>query len=315
MANYAQALGIHNKWAPIVFAVLYFLLMIWYLIQAIRRHRSVYGGLVVFSALRVVAYSLRAAMANNNKDATSKGIGITYAVLYNVGFFSILLSAYNLLRDRDRLARLNRVEQNVASTYHRSRIIHILFHLLIFVAIILGTVGIVYALGNYGHNHLGNGLNSASTYIFLAVMLGLAILTLLLLKLERSVRRDSAPAVGSAHHHLILILVALLLLLRTLFYAGTVHSRMSGTTVGTGGQANEKLWYPLAALAELLVAMLFLVPGLVPLRSLLSNHRAGEQMNAGYPEKNGYAGQTGGGVQPTGGGAAYNNRDSMQTAV
>lgn len=48
--NYRDVLGIHNKWAPILFAVLYFFLFIYYVAQAIRRHAAIYGGLAFFSA-------------------------------------------------------------------------------------------------------------------------------------------------------------------------------------------------------------------------------------------------------------------------
>ncbi|KAG8863272.1 hypothetical protein FRB96_008763 [Tulasnella sp. 330] len=322
--NYAQALGIHNKWAPILFAVLYFFLMIWYIIQIFRRHRSVYSGLAFFSAVRVVAYSLRAAMANNSKDAVNKNMAIAYEVLYSVGFFSILLSAYNLMHSRDRLAKFQQTGKKASNMFHRSRIMH----LLLFIAVVLGTVGIVYALGNFGHNGLGNGLNSASTYIFLVVMVIIAVLTVLLIMLERSLRTNNSPAIGANHHHLILIIIGVLLLLRTLFYAATVHNRLNGSTPAQGAQGNEKLWYPLVALTELLVALLFLTPGLVPLRSLLHGRGNGEHIddvdNTGaYPEKNGKAHHYG--AQQTGvpaadhtgpmAGNAYNNRDSMQTAV
>jgi len=273
MTNYDPILGITNKWAPIVFAVLYFFIFIYYISQAIRRHASIYSGLAFFSLLRIVAFSLRAAMANNSKAASNEGIAIAYAVLYTVGFFSILLSAYRLLHDRERLARMNRIGGRITSALHRGHLVH----LLLFLAVVLGTVGLVYALGTWGHTALGNSLNSASTYIFLAVAVIIAILTFLLIRLERKLRGTngaSAPAVGANHHHLILALIAALLLLRTLYYGVTVHKRLTGQTTGlTNKQSNEHFWYPLAALAELLAAMLFLVPGLVPLRSLLHRHR------------------------------------------
>jgi multidrug transporter EmrE-like cation transporter len=39
-------------------------------------------------------------MVFSSRAAHSRNIGIAYAVLYNVGFFSLLLSAYNLLHNR-----------------------------------------------------------------------------------------------------------------------------------------------------------------------------------------------------------------------
>ncbi|KAJ6509133.1 hypothetical protein DFH09DRAFT_1374808 [Mycena vulgaris] len=251
--NYASILGIQNKWAPILFAVIYFLVMLWYLVQAVRRHAWVYGGLAFFSALRVISFSLRAAMANNHRnDAFNRKIAIAYEIIYNVGFFSVLLSAYRLLHDRRRLAKINQARDRGSSFlhrmmggFHKARIIE----LLLLVAVILGAIGIADALGaNAGRINLGNRLNDASTYIFLA----------------RSVRGTGTAApspIGASHHHLILLGITALLLLRMLFYASTVHQRATGqqtptsqaaSTIKRNAQGNEHLWYPLAALAELL---------------------------------------------------------------
>jgi len=294
MTNYSQALGIHNKWAPIVFAVIYFFIFLYYVTQAIRRHAIIYGALAFFSLLRIISFSLRAAMANSPNDASNKGIAIAYEVLYSVGFFSILFSVYRLLQDRERLAKINRIGNRVTSALHKGRLVHFL----LFLAVVLGVVGIVLAMGTYGHNGVGNSLNKASTYIFLAVSLIILLLTLFVIHLERKFRGTSAhtgqSAIGQSHHHLILTIVALLLVLRTIYYTVTVHQRLRGnstsvSSLSTGKQSNEKLWYPLAALAELLAALAFLVPGLVPLRSMVRNHRAAQG------EKAGYAGQAGNG--------------------
>ncbi|KAJ7487987.1 hypothetical protein FB451DRAFT_1553544 [Mycena latifolia] len=287
--NYAAILGIQNKWAPIVFAVIYFLVMLWYLAQAVRRHAWVYGSLAFFSALRVISFSLRAAMANNHRnDAFNRKMAIAYEVLYNVGFFSILLSAHRLLNDRRRLARINQARAKGKSffgAFHKGRFIE----LLLLLCVILGAVGVSYALGtNAGRTRLGNRLNDASTYIFLAVTVILVLLTFIGIRLERSLLRGTTtttapPApIGTGHHLIILLGIATLLLLRMLFYAATVHQRATGqptpasqasSSVQQTAQGNEHLWYPLAALAELLVVLFFLTPGLVPLRSMLARHR------------------------------------------
>ncbi|KAJ6543974.1 hypothetical protein B0H19DRAFT_1238549 [Mycena capillaripes] len=288
--NYAAILGIKNKWAPIVFAVIYFLVMLWYLLQAARRHQLVYVALAFFSALRVVSFSLRAVMANNHhNDAFNRQMAIAYEVLYNVGFFSLLLSAYRLLNDRRRMSKISQASQKGRSFLHRSAgACHKgrLVELLLLLSIILGAVGIAYSLGtDTGRTRLGYRLNDAATYIFLAVTLILALLTILGIHLERSLLRGpTAPPkpIGSTQHLLILFLIAVLLLLRVLFFAATVHQRANGqptpasaaaSSIKSTAQGNEHLWYPLAALAELLVVLFFLAPGLVPLRSMLTRHR------------------------------------------
>ncbi|KAJ7254231.1 hypothetical protein C8J57DRAFT_1473646 [Mycena rebaudengoi] len=287
--NYASILGIQNTWAPIVFAVIYFLLLLWYTAQAVRRHAWVYGALAFFSLLRVISYSLRAVMAGNHRNsAFNRKMAIAYEILYNVGFFSILLSAYRLLHSRRRLAEINQARERGRSVLHRvlgglhkGRIIEFLLLL----AVILGAVGIGEALSsNARHVGQGNMLNDASTYIFLVVTIFIALLTLLVIRLERLLIHNAPSSTGTSYrgsHHLILSAIATLLLLRMLFHAATVHQRATNgqntISQATDGikhtaQGNEHLWYPLSPLPELLAALLFLAPGLVPLRSLLRAH-------------------------------------------
>ncbi|KAJ7776303.1 hypothetical protein B0H16DRAFT_1302477 [Mycena metata] len=308
--NYAQIIGIQNKWAPIVFAVIYFLVMVWYAVQAVRRHGWVYGFLAFFSALRVVSFSLRAVMANNHHNAAfNRQMAIAYEVLYNVGFFSILLSAHRLLNDRRRLAKIDRGRNRLhrsMSRFHKARFIE----LLLLTSVVLGAIGVAFALGtNTGRTDVGNKLGQASTYIFLASTVFIALLTFLGIHIERArTAGGGASALSGAtnHHHLILLLITALLLLRILFYAATIHQRATGqptpasqasSSIKQTAQGNEHLWYPLAALAELLTVLLFLTPALVPIRSLVNRHRR----DAGYPNEKG----------PTG--AGYNTGDTAAT--
>ncbi|KAJ7027142.1 hypothetical protein C8F04DRAFT_1123212 [Mycena alexandri] len=330
--NYAQIIGIHNKWAPIVFAVIYALVMVWYSVQAIRRHGWVYGFLALFSALRVVSFSLRAAMANNHHNAAfNRQMAIAYEVLYNIGFFSILLSAHRLLNDRRRLAKIDRAGSRLhqsMSRFHKGRFIE----LLLLTSVILGAIGVAFALGtNTGRTDVGNKLGQASTYIFLATTVFIVLLTFLGIHIERALRRKSTGAStggGSAlsgatnHHHLILLIIAALLLLRILFYAATIHQRATGqptpasqaaSSIKQTAQGNEHLWYPLAALAELLAVLFFLTPALVPVRSLVNRHRRGQA----YPNEKGPTG-TGyntGDTAATGGLGAADNAHNGLSAV
>jgi len=326
--NYAQILGIQNKWAPILFAALYGLLMIWYIVQAARRHAWVYGGLAFFSALRVVSFSLRAAMANNHhNDAFNGRMAIAYEVLYNIGYFSILLSAHRMLHDRRWMAKINNARSKGRSTlpyrimggFHKGRFME----LLLLAAIILGAIGVAYALGtNTGRTKVGNSLNDASTYILLAATVLILLGTLLVLHVELPLRSGPQPSVGLSEH-VVLITISVLLLLRMLYYAATVHQRATGgptpasaasSMVKQTAQTNEHLWYPLAALAELLVVLLFLTPKLVPLRSKVMRHRRDHANNVNN-EKNTNttgAGYTAGDNAATGGlGAAGHAHDGV----
>ncbi|KAJ7174773.1 hypothetical protein C8R46DRAFT_93707 [Mycena filopes] len=326
--NYAQIIGIQSKWAPILFAVIYFLVMIWYSVQAVRRHGWVFGFLAFFSLLRVISFSLRAAIASNHHNAAfNRNMVIAYEIIYNIGFFSILLSAHRLLNDRRRLAKIDRGQSRLHRSMgrvHKGRFIE----LLLLTSVILGIIGVAFALGSKaGRTATGGKLTQASTYIFLVVTVFILLLTFLGIHIERALRKkithagngSAAPGAGTApahsalngaknYHHLILLLISLLLLLRILFYAATIHQRATGQATTTqrakAALANEHLWYPLAALAELLVVLLFLTPALVPVRALVNRHRRNVNAN-GHPNEKTGAGYNAGDTAATGGLGAH----------
>lgn len=117
-------------------------------------------------------------------------MAIAYEIIYNVGFFSLLLSAHRLLNDRRRLSKITQASEKGSSFIHRSmggchkgRFVE----LLLLLSVILGIVGIAYSLGvDTSRTTLGNKLTQASTYILLAVTVVLLLGTFLLVHLERT---------------------------------------------------------------------------------------------------------------------------------
>lgn len=310
VTNYAQEFGITNKWAPILFAVLYFFTFCWYTFQFVRRRSSIYGALALFSIFRLIAFSLRAALANKTHDQTNRGIAIAYEIFYNLGFFSILLSAYNLMHNRRRVVNTERGLHRIANIFHRGGV----FHFLLFLAVLLGLVGIILSLR--GPNfQAGRSLNQTSIYIFLAATVIMALLAIIVIHLERGFRTgtgtNTTTGAGTAGgvdstgtgmisrplQWAIMALLATLLLLRTLFFAVSAHRRKNGQE---GAQSNEHLWFPLAALTELLVVLAFLVPGLVPHRSIMGHHGGLNEKHAGADSVRGIRGST---DQPAGRGS------------
>jgi hypothetical protein len=68
-------------------------------------------------------------------------------------------------------------------------------------------------------------------------------------------------SLGVRHGNHILLVVSLLLLLREIFATTTVTNATK--------QENEHFWYPLISLPEILVVLLYTIPGLVPRRDEL----------------------------------------------
>jgi hypothetical protein len=117
----------------------------------------------------------------------------------------------------------------------------------------------------------GRALREAGVILFLAVMVALLVQTFMLVVAHISAR-DALPTdgrVGDRHGILFLLAIVLLLLEREVFSTATLWV--------TRAAVNEKLWYPLVALPELLAVLLFAVPGLVPSRRRLRDAQATDE--------------------------------------
>lgn len=126
-------------------------------------------------------------MAYNHQNAAFNGaMAIAYEVIYNIGFFSVLLSAHRLLSDRRRLAKVDKGRSRLHSSlshFHNGRFIE----LLLLASIVIGCVGVAFALGtDEGRTEVGNKLGEASTYIFLATTVFIVIGIFLVIHIERA---------------------------------------------------------------------------------------------------------------------------------
>ncbi|GBE80078.1 hypothetical protein BKA93DRAFT_824712 [Sparassis latifolia] len=274
MVNYAQLEGIHSLTAAIIFAIIYVPLLAFYLFKSVRRPTYVHLVLSFFCLVRIVAFSLRAALAGSTSAGSNLNLYIAAQILYNVGFFGVLYSSYTLVLDRELLADTDGVlayaPGPVRLVVRISRDRH-LIRIILLVAIVLGIVGATKISSGSSAATINSGetLRSSSIYIFISVASLLAFQTIVLaisdIKSPRYAAGDSGygfqASFGAKYGVFVLLIVSILLLLREAFFAATAHNLSQ--------QNNEHLWYPLAALSELLAVMLIGVPGLVPARSEL----------------------------------------------
>lgn len=117
--NYAHATGIHSVAAASIFAVLYAFLLPFYILKAFRNPLYVLIILSLFCAsklvgrlvleiretdrsylVRVTAFVIRAVLAGSEAAGEDIGLLIGETIVYSVGFFGLLYSAYNLVLDR-----------------------------------------------------------------------------------------------------------------------------------------------------------------------------------------------------------------------
>lgn len=118
--NYAHIAGIKSVAAAAIFAALYAVLLPYYIWRAIRNPLYVLILLSLFCAskpvkhlfhqrayetdcsplVRVTAFILRAVLAGSDSAGQDVGLLIGETIVYSVGFFGLLYSAYNLVLDR-----------------------------------------------------------------------------------------------------------------------------------------------------------------------------------------------------------------------
>ncbi|KAF8844809.1 hypothetical protein BDN67DRAFT_962245 [Paxillus ammoniavirescens] len=256
--NYAAAFGIHSLAAAVIFALVYFPLFGFFIFKAIARPTYVFIMLSFFCAVRITAFILRALLAHVPADGQNLDMLIAYEVIYNTGFFGLLYSAYTLVADRVAFAR--NPPNGPISRLLRMRF---LFRMALAAAVAIGITGAIDAgLGTTTSTiNTGNTLRKVAIYIFLVCAALVLLQTIFLARAELSDGgyRGSGEHTASKYGTYVLLIISLLLVVREAFFAATADKSTQ--------QNNEAIWYPLAALTELVAVILFVTPNLVPARS------------------------------------------------
>lgn len=281
--NYSQIGGIHSVAAAVIFAIIYFPLLIYNIIRSVKRPTYVLIVLALFCAIRVTAFSVRAALAGSSDAAENENLFIAEQVLYLAGFFGVLYSAYTLVLDREQLTGEQEFPGPISAVMRISGNRH-LIRLTLTVAIALGITGAIrMTSGDASKMATGETMRRVSTYIFLVVTILLALRTMFLALEQSGVSFDDSiemgkrgrptahSAFGARHGVFVLLGIAILLLLREAFQTATTGSK---STSMQEKAYNEALFYPLSALPEFLAVVLFAVPGLVPSRKELQEYSA-----------------------------------------
>jgi len=258
--NYAQQVGIKSVPAAVLFAFAYipfFALNAWKLKKG--------GGyvllvLTLFCALRIVAFSLRAALASIPADGESLSLLVAQETVYSAGFFGLVYSAYSIVIDRQKVNGVYTARSVVARITGNLQVAR----LALVAAVTLGIVaGVEQGItGNPAKQSLGNGLKIVSTIIFLVIALFLLVQTFIGLKNEDGVKEpEKGYHGGFGHNHgmLLLLFIALLIAIKESFFTVTLGDMSL--------QDNEALFYPFSAATELVAVMIFAVPGLTPTRA------------------------------------------------
>ncbi|KAF9648708.1 hypothetical protein BDM02DRAFT_3143842 [Thelephora ganbajun] len=267
--NYAKALLINSFSLALVFACIYLPLLGVFVFKAVRNPTYVLWITAFFCQVRVVSFAMRAALAKSATAGQNFDLVLSQQIIYGVGFFGILYSAYIMVLDREFI-------KGTAGHSPLSRITgnRHLIRLALVAAVSLSITGAVMANTGTKQNtiDLGKQLRTASVVIFLVVAAFLVIH--IMFSISTEMRNTSGEKVQNslAPYGLhILLLAGLFLLVREIFFVATNNK----TT-----QYKERLFYPFAACTELAAVLLFLSPGLIPLkRELAEASRVGSYVS------------------------------------
>ncbi|KAK6996460.1 hypothetical protein R3P38DRAFT_1962145 [Favolaschia claudopus] len=261
--NYAAAFGIHSVAAAGVFSALYCILGVWFVRQSFKNTTYVYIVLTLFCLMRIPGFIIRAVMANSAAAGSNLQLFIADQVLFGVGFFALLYSAYTLVLDRDVLAGGKRGgfwSLNLMRNSH-------LFRIILMAGVAVGIVGTVDSTSSDASQvSTGHTLRQAGTGIFLVLTVVQAGQSILFFRDTPQI----SNAWGDRHGRYLICFLSLLMLIREIFLTATINN--------SSQQNNERLWYPLVALPEFLAVLCYSVSGLVPPRAALkeAENRDGE---------------------------------------
>ncbi|GJE94630.1 hypothetical protein PsYK624_108010 [Phanerochaete sordida] len=262
--NYAREEGIAHSELPaaIVFAGLYVLLLSVFAVLIFKRPAFAWRFLTVFSVVRATAFTLRSVLAGSATAGTNLNLFVAESVIYGVGFFGLLYSAYTLVLDRDDMVNSGKEKRQLPgplALFSKVARTRILVRALLMGAVVLGIVaGVKQGDSDSSSQATGNSLRKVSIVIFLVVSCMLLFVTLLLAADEHrsGALYEVAPTLGRRYGVFMLFAIAALCIVREAFLVATLGN--------TQKQNQASLFYPLAATPELIAALLFLVPGLVP---------------------------------------------------
>ncbi|KAJ7647773.1 hypothetical protein FB45DRAFT_1052194 [Roridomyces roridus] len=273
--DYAALFGIRSIAAASIFAGLYAPLCVWFIWSAVKNSNGgsyVYGVLGFFCLIRLVAFIIRALLAGMPSLGENLALFTADEVLFGVGFFALLYSAYTLVLDREIISGTPQSSSLLSQLVRHRR----LFRIALLLGVILGIIGIQDILN--GSPKVGRNLREASTIIFLVLTV---LQTCLALKLvlasdskpeelelagEAGLTADktpSKPAVGDRYAMYLILLISLCLLVRQSFLTATLNNASE--------EGDERLWFPLVAAPEYLAVLCYSAPGLVPSKKAIED--------------------------------------------
>jgi len=253
--DYASYVGIDSVAFAALFAAIYVPLAAFFIFRTIRNPVLPLFMMVFFCILRITGFGMRAYIASSASASQDKTLVIVESIVYGVGFLGVLNSVYHLQIDRQEASGRN--NQNVP--FHRISGNGHIVHLVLVGAVVLSIIGTI-DINSTSTSSVSHGktFRIAGAIIF-AVVTGVLVLRCAL-HLREGASFDGQykrqESIGERHGNHILLLISLVFLVRELYLVITVNN--------ASAQRNEKLFYVLEAVPELIGICLLATPGLIP---------------------------------------------------
>jgi len=255
--NYAKAILIESFPAALAFTGIYIPLLAIFTFKAMKNPTYVLWVTAFFCNVRFISFAMRAALAKNDAAGENFDLVLAQQIIYGIGFFGVLYSAYTMVLDRE-------VIKGTSGSWALSRLTgnRFLIRLALLAAVALSITGAVQAGTGTKQStiDLGKRLKVIAVIIFLVVSALLVIHILFSMAAEKRISDEKDHSSLAPYGLHLLLLIALILLVREVFLAATTNKIT---------QYKEKLFYPFAAGTELVAVLFFLVPGLLPLKTEL----------------------------------------------
>ncbi|KAF7366889.1 hypothetical protein MSAN_00947600 [Mycena sanguinolenta] len=246
--DYATAFGYKSIPAAVVFAIVYLPLVLWFIRQSIRNTTYIYISLTVFCLSEILITS----------ESLGENLNVFIAdeIMFGVGFFALLFSAFTLVLDREISTGAPPVQQ-VSLRILRDRR---LFRIILVIGVALGIMGTTDSTSSdTSKASRGTTLRRTSTILFTALTFIQAVQT----GLAFAQQGTKAPSNywGDRNGKQILARISLLLIVREVFLVVTISD--------SARQNEEILWYPFVALPEVLAVMCYSISQTRKVRALL----------------------------------------------
>ncbi|EKM53597.1 uncharacterized protein PHACADRAFT_211270 [Phanerochaete carnosa HHB-10118-sp] len=219
--NYARYEGIEKLPGAIIMAAVYLPLFILNIVRSIHHPTYVLIVLSLFYVIRTTAFTLRAILAGSNTAGNNINVYIAESVIYSVGFFGLLYSAYTLVLNRMNMLRVRPSYDGPLAILIRiisnRRIIRI--------ALTRLTIQSTTGSDKQSTPNTSVSLRKASVYIFLVITACFVLVAgfLALDEIMDGSTNYDAP-VGRKYRIFVLLAIAFLCLTREAFYAATVNT-------------------------------------------------------------------------------------------